>query len=85
MSSPVDIVDLASADLRLREDAARVLLEAFEARGNSEWPGSIDAARAEVAECCAGDSICIGLASTAAEPGEAAASALMGWAGLRPL
>ncbi len=73
------IIDLCVSGPEYRARAAHILREAFRGRGAEAWP-SMDAARAEVEECCAEGFLCLGLAE-----GEGEAERLAGWAGLRPM
>ncbi len=68
-------IDLAHAEPRVREDAARILHETFIEKGIDAW-STIEDAREEVAECLADGMISVGLV----RDGE-----LIGWGGVRPM
>ena len=71
----VQFIDLKEAAHEYREQAARILLEAFAGSGTSEWH-TMASCRREVTECRAGEFLCFGSAE---------GTRLTGWIGFRPM
>ncbi|MEX2320239.1 MAG: GNAT family N-acetyltransferase, partial [Saccharospirillum sp.] len=59
----------------LHDAAARLLMDAFLAKGNTAWP-TLERARQTLDECAGAPNLCLGLLSN---------GTLAGWGGLRPM